>query len=231
MWSITAYQTCPFCHHDGDPILHASMSGKMVDGNGVGEILVAWRCPTHDCRHIVITRYVRNGPGIQAVPRPIFAAEFAGFLNGDPQLPKWPNLINELKNGNPDTAGDVEASLFNEIYRQSLVAESSGITQLAGIGYRRAFEFFVKDFAIFKSPGDLEKFKNMALVSVIKNYFSPEYQPLMERAAWLGNDETHYERKHPEYDITDLKRIINYIIDDLNAKNEREALIRELQPK
>ena len=46
-----------------------------------------------------------------------------------------------------------------------------------------------------------EKFKTTALAS-----------------AWLGNDETHYVRKHSKYDINDLKELLSATISylDLN---------------
>jgi hypothetical protein len=80
-------------------------------------------------------------------------------------------------------------------------------------------------------PAEKEDIKKLLLVPVIKKYFDPEYLPLMERAAWLGNDETHYERKHPDYDIKDLKTVISYVIADLDNKKKRAAIIAGMQPK
>jgi len=41
---------------------------------------------------------------------------------------------------------------FVEIYNQALAAESQNLTQLVGIGIRKALEFLVKDFAVRGKP-------------------------------------------------------------------------------
>lgn len=111
-----------------------------------------------------------------------------------------------------ETFEEVLATLspqFVKIYNQSLAAESSNLDEIAGIGYRKALEFLIKDFAIHITPDDEEKIKSMKLSGCIKNYISdPIIKTLAERSVWLGNDETHYVRKHTSLDIDDMKRFI-----------------------
>ena len=48
---------------------------------------------------------------------------------------------------------------FVKIYNQANAAESSALDEIAGIGYRKALEFLIKDFAISENDNDAEKIK------------------------------------------------------------------------
>ena len=98
---------------------------------------------------------------------------------------------------------------FVKIYNQALAAESSSLDEIAGLGYRKALEFLIKDFCIHLHPDDTEKIQKCPLSRCISEYIdSPDIKTLATRAAWLGNDEAHYVRKFEDRDITDMKRFI-----------------------
>lgn len=98
---------------------------------------------------------------------------------------------------------------FVKIYNQALAAESYKLDEIAGMGYRKSLEFLIKDFAIFKNPEDEDVIKSMPLARCINAYIEdPSIKTLVERSVWLGNDETHYVRKHESYNIADMKRFI-----------------------
>ena len=60
----------------------------------------------------------------------------------------------------------------------------------------------------------------------ISNYVSNvSLKEVAKRAAWLGNDETHYERKWGEKDCSDLKKTIAMTISWI----ELEQHTRDLQ--
>lgn len=102
---------------------------------------------------------------------------------------------------------------FVKIYNQALAAESSGLDEIAGLGYRKAMEFLVKDFCIHKAPGDEEKIKAIPLSKCITTYVdNPQIQMLATRAAWIGNDEAHYIRKQEDRDISDMKSFIKAMV-------------------
>lgn len=100
--------------------------------------------------------------------------------------------------------------VFVEIYSQATVAESEALDQIAGVGYRKAAEFLIKDYAISKNKDDEEKIKAIMLGQVIAEYLNdfPKIQALAKSVAWIGNDETHYVRRHDDKDIQDLKKFI-----------------------
>lgn len=99
---------------------------------------------------------------------------------------------------------------FVKIFNQASEAESSGLDEIAGIGYRKALEFLVKDFCIHQNPDKEENIKKCFLGDCIKNYIDyPKLKTLCEKATWIGNDETHYVRKFEDRDINDLKQFIS----------------------
>lgn len=98
---------------------------------------------------------------------------------------------------------------FVRIYNQAYAAEDSNLDEIAGIGYRKALEFLIKDFCLSEHPDDKESILSMPLGACIKKYIdNQQISDLASRSVWLGNDETHYIRKHEDRDITDLKRFI-----------------------
>ena len=98
---------------------------------------------------------------------------------------------------------------FVDIFHQAEIAENSGLTDICGLGYRKALEFLVKDFAIHCNPDETENIKTSALSQCIDIYIdAPDIKTLASRSAWLGNDEAHYVRRHTGRDVSDLKRFI-----------------------
>jgi hypothetical protein len=100
---------------------------------------------------------------------------------------------------------------FVRIWTQAHKAESEGLDEIAGPGYRKALEFLVKDYAIslVTEEDEKTKIKKIPLQSVIKEYLGEDkLHVVSSRAAWLGNDETHYERRWVGKDLRDLKRLI-----------------------
>lgn len=101
------------------------------------------------------------------------------------------------------------SSQFDKIYNQALAAESSSLDEIAGLGYRKALEFLIKDFAIHENPDDAKSIKSMPLSQCIKKYiYDDRIKTLAERSAWIGNDEAHYVRKQEDRDVSDMKSFI-----------------------
>jgi hypothetical protein len=118
--------------------------------------------------------------------------------------------------------------LFCATYNQALMAETNGLDQVCGPGFRKALEFLVKDYLVGYVYKDQEKKQ----AEVVKGFLGPVIEKHIEqerikrcakRAAWLGNDETHYTRKWEDKDIHDLKSLtvmtVNYI--DLTVESDR----------
>ena len=108
---------------------------------------------------------------------------------------------------------------FIKIYHQAEKAENMGLSEICGLGYRKALEFLIKDYGILFHPDDEEKIKNMALSPCINTYIdNPRIKTLATASAWIGNDETHYVRKHEDYNLEHLKIFISATVSFINSE-------------
>lgn len=102
---------------------------------------------------------------------------------------------------------------FVKIYNQALAAECGNLDEIAGLGFRKAVEFLVKDYAIHNHPDEEDKIKTMNLSTCIRQYIDDNrITVLAERSAWIGNDEAHYVRKQKELDVSDMKTFIQALV-------------------
>ena len=98
---------------------------------------------------------------------------------------------------------------FVKIYNEAFSAEQSGLSEICGAGYRKALEVLIKDYLIAKDPDNAEKYKSTLLSQCINSpLIHDSIKTTASRAAWFGNDQTHYEKKFENKDINDLKTAI-----------------------
>ena len=118
---------------------------------------------------------------------------------------------------------------FVEIYNQAYATEQMNLNSICGVGYRKALEFLVKDFAIKEEPSDEEKIKIMPLQQCISKYIkNSQVKPIIERAVWLGNDETHYVRKWESKDVKDLKGLISLSVYWIEAEIKSRKVLEDM---
>ena len=118
---------------------------------------------------------------------------------------------------------------FVENYNDAFVAEQAGCTNIVGIAYRRAFEFLVKDYAIKFNPSEMESIKKMNLSDCVKKYISNiETKNLLLRATWIGNDYSHYESKHKDFNIEDLKQLIEISMKEIESDIKKKCYISKI---
>lgn len=102
--------------------------------------------------------------------------------------------------------------MFVNLYNQSEIAESMGLSDICGVGYRKSLEFLVKDYLINLADKDTsidkEKIKTAPLSQCINKIKDERIKNVATKSAWLGNDETHYKRKYQDRDIHDMKKFI-----------------------
>jgi hypothetical protein len=117
------------------------------------------------------------------------------------------------------------------IYNEAHEAERNGLTLVAGPGYRKALEFLVKDylFTIHTDTAEKEKMQKMLLGNCIATYIKNErIAQTAGRAAWLGNDETHYVRKWEGKDLDDLKRLIGLTVRWIEMEQMTDAAVKDM---
>lgn len=91
---------------------------------------------------------------------------------------------------------------FYNIYNQCLSAKNYGLDQIYGMGFRKALEKLVTDFAINRNPDDKDKILKMSLHTRIENYFKEsDAKTVLMACKWLGNNETHYENCNDDEDL------------------------------
>lgn len=193
---------CPACHHRVIPKpVAAIVGGKIYNAN----VEIAYVCPNSKCGEMFIAYFSNPASSLHdpnsgacrlMAVRPVrsMPLEFDQFIR--------------------DTS-----PAFCEIYNEAHAAEQYGLTQVCGVGYRKALEFLIKDYLIKGRPNDTEALKRAQLGACIENYVSdPNTKAVAKRAVWLGNDETHYERRWVNKDLSDLHVMIRLVLHWIQAE-------------
>lgn len=178
---------CPYCHNAITPnVLFAHNHHTMLE--------VTMYCPNESCCKAFIG-YYRMITGSSTV-------QFLGeTTKGTMEGRKFSEKINEI------------SSSFVNIYNQAYIAEQQDLKEICGVGYRKALEFLIKDYVILSLGIDKEKVEKTLLGSVINDFVNDtRIQSVSKRAAWLGNDETHYIRKWEGGNLDDLKKLIDLTV-------------------
>lgn len=181
---------CPHCGKNISPEkIYVSDSEDSYSSEDA-RFVVTFRCSRSACKKYFAVEYIFTSPSK--------LCSIAKYSYRPPIKVKLPENIEKV------------SPVFVEIYSQATVAESEALNQIAGVGYRKAAEFLIKDYAISKNKDDEEKIKAIMLGQVIAEYLNdfPKIQALAKSVAWIGNDETHYVRRHDDKDIQDLKKFI-----------------------
>jgi len=119
---------------------------------------------------------------------------------------------------------------FVSLFEESQYAEDLGLLGIIGPGYRKALEFLIKDYAINQNPDFSESIKSMFLAKVINDFVADgKIKSTAKRAAWLGNDETHYVREWDDKAIADLKRLINLTVQWIESEESTRRYEEEMK--
>lgn len=215
---------CPICHFAVHPEeIHWALI--TVEGRQRFGLEILYQCPRQECQHLFIARYLRSDDDLPGTSHPGLSPGLRQFVLQElvPTTPQVQYIPPEISSLSPS---------FPEIYAQSVAAESYGLAEIAGGGYRKALEFLVKDYCISRNKNKENEIKSSFLGSCISNYIdSPQVKLCAERAAWLGNDEIHYVRKWTDKDISNLKELIiltmNWIHSELLTQNYADDMSRE----
>lgn len=119
---------------------------------------------------------------------------------------------------------------FISIYKEAVESRERRLFQIAGPGFRKAFEFLIKDYAKHLAPGDKHKnieesFSGKVVDEYIRN---PRIQAVAKRALWLGNDETHYLRKWEKHDIEDLITLIKLTVNWVEIEQLSKSYVEDM---
>lgn len=209
-------ENCPHCHKHIYPEFKQFFHAEDKSSRDV-IIYVVWGCSNKKCERTFVSSYIISEK------EEIMMVEFMGFLDGYPASPAWPKTILNLK------------SKFINTYNQALKAENQGLDEIAGMGFRKAIEYLVKDYLIGKNAALKGTIENMQLAKVINDHFidpkESDLKDLLVRATWLGNDLTHYLKYHVNFDINDLKELISLVVDEIHSIEQKRHYINKIQSK
>lgn len=215
---------CPSCHRGQafDNPFHIRFARDKVACFGF------FQCIFSDCRIPFIGNYVRHRSN-----RALY------YLFSGTQVPSYTKPLDEI----PEIIDEISPN-YRQIYAQAYQAETEGLELIAGCGYRKALEFLVKDCSIRilldgtkkseitdEQKEAIQNIKSAQLGVVINTHLKmPKVQSLAARATWLGNDETHYERRIENGDVQIMKSLMRLVIHFIEAEEEAKKLEAEIQP-
>jgi hypothetical protein len=177
---------CPFCNKSVSPQVFSGFKKE-------NKIRVLFRCPNTICKEVFIGRYI----DVNLTQNSLKVYKYIDVVP-----------INNKQYVASESIAKISPS-FVEIYNQSLISEQHKLNHIFGMGLRKALEFLIKDYLIFSIPDKENEIKQKSLSNCIKNHITDQNLKIVaEKAAWLGNDETHYERIWVDKDIKDLKTLI-----------------------
>ena len=187
-------EICPMCKHSLKPsVLYKCLFHTDDDNTFFYSVYFCTKC--HEifiCKFSNVSKTDASSGG--------YAYKFNKLDNISPNIIEKINFDKCINEISPD---------FVNIYNQSFKAEHLKLDQISGIGYRKALEFLIKDFLIKHECKDESKVKSTALGCCIDTMIdNPQLKTVASRATWLGNDQTHYEQKYTDNDISDLKKLI-----------------------
>ncbi len=209
---VTVEDICPICKRPTNPDLVNSSYFPLTEDET--HLVLTFRCL--GCKHFWTEEFIAYFPnsytGKYAIER----------IKVIPDLPSDIPISDDVETVSP---------IGKQIYVQALKAEHEQLDHIAGIGYRKALEFFVKDFSIVTNPDDEDKIIKMSLKQVIEKYIKDEdLKTFALASAYIGNDEGHYYRNNPDKDFTDLKNylhgVIHYMEMKLNFLDAQELVNR-----
>ncbi|CAI3318029.1 hypothetical protein CIRMBP1229_02171 [Enterococcus cecorum] len=196
---------CPLCGKTIEPKIIGCFGHKTLSDDT--NVCVTCRCTSNSCDKYFVLNYHSHISfhSLELVSSPYI-------------VPVNISLPNELQDISPS---------FIKIYTEAKTADSIGLDSIAGVGYRKSAEFLIKDYLIKQNPDCTEDIKKKFLGNVINEYMSdfPKIQSLAKAVAWIGNDETHYQRKHNDKDINDLKKFIDATVHFIVAEYTADQAI------
>jgi hypothetical protein len=197
--TYTPPHICPICKAGIANL--PSCSDVFLNENGFSSVF-ATITHCHACKSLFFTVYQQWNDGEYH--------EHASFPRSPEAPHKFPDFINATY------------PAFVKIYHQAEKAEQEGLTEICGVGYRKAVEYLVKDYLILKinngtgsdeeKANEIERLKKTLLSQCISQIEDVRIKTSATKATWLGNDETHYTRVYQNRDLQDLKKFISAMV-------------------
>lgn len=224
---------CPQCRNVGKQSFFSGLPTETKADSVEPSLWIPMVCPVDRCARPYFAVYQRPSP---AAP---YAPDYAYWYSTPSKPPTHvrDEIIEEISED------------YYSILDQALAAETHRLDLIAGMGYRKALEYLVKDYVTINCRNAYREAKaandEAALAKALSEYEAILAQPLgkiiklipheltkqvADRCAWLGNDETHYSRKWSAHDVEDLKELLGIVASFL-SNDERARRYVEKMPR
>ena len=203
-YPIEVPSSCPICHAYGDTEII-----KCFENHALNRVEVIFRCAFPDCNSYYIGYY----PPFSSPNR--WKCQF--LTPRKPEISVFKESVSKI------------SPRFIDIYKQAEEARALGLDDIAGPGFRKAFEFLIKDYAKTLAPEKKEEIEKSFSGGVLNQYIPVgKIQAVAKRALWLGNDETHYLKKWEKHDVDDLIVLIRLTSDWIDIEHLSETYTSEM---
>ena len=133
----------------------------------------------------------------------------------------YPNTADPFRN---ETLEKISPRFMN-LYNQGIAAEKEGHIELAALGYCKALEILVKDYAISELDKPAEEVVEKNLFDSVADYLQQrELINTPDLIRILGDEYTHYEKDYPEQDLVILKGYMEIFLKQI----EMQFMIRHM---
>ncbi len=195
---------CPFCHQGIQPALG---QGHSIAGN-LGRVIL--HCTRHGCQEVFIAYYHPSNTR-------------SGYLQFH-----HTSIGRNTHKSFHKSIGDISPD-FVLLFNQAFSAEQYGLSDICGTGYRKALEFLIKDYVKKHHPGKEPEIKSKQIQNVVSTFIDDKkIKEVAKRAIWLGNDETHYERKWENQDLNSLKNLIDLVCAMIQQEYDYDEILKTM---
>jgi hypothetical protein len=215
-------EECAACHYSIQAVYKFGViANNWAPGNSRDNYVQAvYVCPRADCRQIFIAYYTQFNTGRDYKGQAEPPYKLQDIKPRSFKAKEFPAIIKEV------------SPSFCAIYNEATQAEHLKLSNIAGPGYRKALEFLVKDFLISEHPADKDVIEKTLLGTLIKQKIPDgNLNQCLERAAWIGNDETHYRRTWIDKDIRDLKQLIRLCVIWMESHLLTKQYLKDMPPR
>jgi hypothetical protein len=198
--------SCPLCHYAIDAVTQGL---ARLNDETRSRLEIVFLCPRLRCQSLFIARYYQG-----------LHFSHHAYSESLPFKPLEFEWADPIKSISPN---------FCTIANEAQNAENQGWKLIAGPGYRKALEYLIKDYLCELKPAEAEKIKNVQLGTCIENYVgNNNIKQMAKRAAWLGNDETHYLRKWEDKDLEDLKKVLELTVHWISMEELTKSVVTDM---
>lgn len=198
--------TCPRCHCKIVPVFINAFRTRE------NSLSATFMCP--GCRETFTVSYLLPGKGEIPYGTAVIKETF-------PQFTAEIKFSEEICSLSPR---------FSKVYNQAKTAEDYNLDEIAGLGYRKALEILMKDYAIHNHPSEEQEIRKTWLSRCIEQYISnEEIRKLAKASAYIGNDEAHYLKFTDEYGIEELRLFIDTAAIYITAEIQSEKALKHFE--